>query len=179
MNNFKKILEEKGIMEAVSELDKLPEKDTAYFSALVAKSVLHLFEAEHPNDMRIRDHIENKIKWSKGEITDEEYRASYAAGGVAAAAFTVAAAFAAAAFTAAFAGASADASVVAKWEEIEQIYIDVFCKEDTTKEVSDIAKDHEIALKLERRHGGQCELYIDTMEKCFLEMVELYERSQK
>ena len=57
----------------------IPENDLHELACKFAESVLHLFEKEYPNDLRLRKAIEAKRKFIKGEISKDELAAARAA----------------------------------------------------------------------------------------------------
>lgn len=117
------VLESNGIKEAVWCLRAVDYKEYCLFLADVAESVLHLYEAEHSNTAP-RLAIEAIRKYHQGAITKQQLtKAAYAAADAAADAVTDAAAYAAYAATD---PACADAARQAKWQEIEQLFIQYF-----------------------------------------------------
>ena len=101
----------------------IPENDLHELACKFAESVLHLFEKEYPNDLRLRKAIEAKRKFIKGEISKDELAAARAAASAAAwdAARAAASAAARAAASAAryaaraAADAASDAASAATW----------------------------------------------------------------
>ena len=57
----------------------IPENDLHELACKFAESVLHLFEKEYPNNLRLRKAIEAKRKFIKGEISKDELAAARAA----------------------------------------------------------------------------------------------------
>ena len=102
----------------------IPENDLHELACKFAESVLHLFEKEYPNDLRLRKAIEAKRKFIKGEISKDELAAARAAARDAARAATWAelaaaraawAAASAASDAASAASAASDAARDAAW----------------------------------------------------------------
>ena len=67
--------------EGVSAQDKLwillrpeiiPKKELQFLACDFAEDVLPIFEKEYPDDKRLRQAIEAKRKWARGEISDEQ-----------------------------------------------------------------------------------------------------------
>jgi len=129
------ILTSNGIKHAVWALRTQDYRDYCLFIADVAESVLHIFENEYPEDMRVRDLIAGIRRWHAGEISDEEldvlriaaydYAAAAVAADYAAANAAAKAAYYAADTTAyAAATAAAYASAYARreqWKKIEEL----------------------------------------------------------
>jgi len=139
------ILTSNGIKHAVWALRTQDYRDYCLFIADVAESVLHIFENEYPEDMRLRNLIAGIRRWHAGDIYDEELdvlriaavaAAYYAADADAAYYAAVAAYYAtdttayAVAYAAAYAAAYADAyasayaSVYARreqWQKVEML----------------------------------------------------------
>jgi hypothetical protein len=67
---------------AVSQL--LPKRQRMLFSADCAESVLHIFEAERPDDMRVRGCIEAVRNFAYGRITKEKLKEAGVAAEIAA-----------------------------------------------------------------------------------------------
>ena len=91
----------------------IPENDLHELACKFAESVLHLFEKEYPNDLRLRKAIEAKRKFIKGEISKDELAAAWAAARAARAAAWAAARAAWAAAWAAARAAAWDAASAA------------------------------------------------------------------
>ena len=68
------VLENNGIDDALWCVECLRGHDYAVFNlkADIAKSVLHIFEKERPNDTRVRDCISATRAFANGEITRDE-----------------------------------------------------------------------------------------------------------
>lgn len=71
----------------------IPEMQQHEFACRCAESVLHIYEAQYPDDKRPRTAIETKRRWMRGEATDEELDAAWAAARAAASAAAWAAAW--------------------------------------------------------------------------------------
>ena len=96
----------------------IPENDLHELACKFAESVLHLFEKEYPNDLRLRKAIEAKRKFIKGEISKDELAAAWAA--ARAAAWDAASAAAWAARAAAWDAASAASAARAATGDAEE-----------------------------------------------------------
>ena len=70
--SFKYILETLDIEDAMWCMRTLPYREFCLFSADIAETVLHIFEANQPEDSRPREAIEAIRKFHSGEITEDQ-----------------------------------------------------------------------------------------------------------
>jgi hypothetical protein len=144
--SFKYILDVLDIRDALWCLTTQSYKDQCLFLADVAESVLHIFEDNYPNDMRVCNCIDGIRKFHAGEITEDDLLILRCAAVYAV--YTTDLAAAAAANTSICTSDSsshfvayrsthvsvnahidAGGSFDAKWEEIEELFIKHFCNE--------------------------------------------------
>jgi len=146
--SFAEILRSNGIKDAVWALRVIEDKKKVMlFSADVAESVLHIFEAQYPDNKELRECIDAIRGFVAGTVTaveleEKRYAAAAAAdaaaadAAAAAAYATTTAAAAAAAADAAYAtyaaaadadAAAAAASYAAKWDVISELFTKHFC----------------------------------------------------
>lgn len=130
------VLDTLGLVDAIWALRSLEgaDREIRLFACDCAERVLHVYEAEYPNDTRSRNAIEVARKYANGDATNEELYAAWAAAAAAAAAMGAAMGAAAAAAAAASAlGAARDAAWAAAdavWAEREsqnELFIKYFC----------------------------------------------------
>jgi len=67
--DFKFILESNGVNDTFWVLRTQPEKIKMLISADIVESVLHIFEKQYPNDMRVRNCIQGVRDYCNGKIT--------------------------------------------------------------------------------------------------------------
>ena len=120
--SFATILESNGIEDAIWCLRTLPLKEQLPFRADIAESVVHIYEEQYPDDLRVRDCIAVTRDFAAGKATEEQLQAAAGAAYAADAANSAAPAAANAAYAAA-------GYRRAKWIEIEQLFIKHFCEE--------------------------------------------------
>ena len=125
--SFSEALESNGmddvlwLLEAIGDqLSEQQTKDLHLLACDYAEGVLHLFEADYPEDKRPRQAIEAKRAWVAGDISGEELEAARAAAWAAAGAELPSAA-GEAAWAAARAAARAAAGAAAGAEQKEQL----------------------------------------------------------
>ena len=69
--DFKFILESNGVKDTFWCLYTQPKKIRMLISADVAESILHIYEEQYPNDMRVRNCIQGVRDYCDGKITQE------------------------------------------------------------------------------------------------------------
>lgn len=74
---WKKCEKADWLMWSVAKENKIESKRLTYISALIAETVLPIYEKQYPNDMRIRKYIQARKNYAIGKITEkqlEEYK---------------------------------------------------------------------------------------------------------
>jgi len=84
--SIREILLHNGIQDTIWALRTVEghDKEIRLFACDCAESVLHIFEAEYPNDDRPRKAIEVSRKYANGEASIDELNAAWDAAGAAA-----------------------------------------------------------------------------------------------